>query len=336
MTTPSYTQVAFRYRNDNGDETSTGATWITTQNNNPSSLEVDKNYRMRFLIDETNNKNWANVVWTVWCSKNSGSYAQIGSGQPVNYSLSNYFAQNDNTTSQLTGGSGSFLTSNLGMQESGSSTNTGSSNDYFEIELCFQIDSTQVANGDTLDLRIYADGSPITTYSNTPRITVSEVVAYTVSKSESVGVTESKNVQISDKDISKSENVNVTTTPVVAVVITASVTESTITITDTPTVSTPFTPPTEVNKSETVNVTDVPLVSIGDITVSILESTINVTDTPLLVFDDMVIETSDTANVTDTPNVALEGIAEPDINLAFDAADVLGYGWVQGVKITGG
>lgn len=171
MTQPSFTQVTFRSRNDNGSETT--ATWRQTQGTD-DTYTTDTNYRIRFLIDETASRAWSNVTWNLYYSLNSGTYTAVGSGQPVKLSLSGNFTNGDNCTSQLTGGSGSFLTSNAGMCESSGATNTGAAGNYFEVEFCIQIDSAYVAHNDTINLRVYNGTSAIATYTDTPIITVSE------------------------------------------------------------------------------------------------------------------------------------------------------------------
>lgn len=171
MTQPSFTQVTFRIRNDNGNETT--ATWRQTQGTD-DTLQVNTNYRIRFLIDETAARAWTNKVWNLYYSHNSGSYTAVGASQPVNYSASGNFAQGDDCTSQLTGGSGAFLTDNNGMCESSGATNSGAAGNYFEVEYCIQIDSTLVAHNDTIVLRVYDGTAAIATYTDSPTIMVSE------------------------------------------------------------------------------------------------------------------------------------------------------------------
>jgi len=171
MTSPTFTQVNFRLRNDDGNET--GATWIDIEGAD-ATLLTDINYRCRFRVDETANKAWNNYVWNLYFSKNAGAYTAAGSGQAITLSLSSYFTQGDDCTSQITGGSGTFLTDNNGMCESSGATNSGGAGNVFEVEFCFQIDSAYVANGDTIVLRVYNGTSSLAAYTDSPSITVSE------------------------------------------------------------------------------------------------------------------------------------------------------------------
>jgi hypothetical protein len=173
MGSPSFTQVAFRLRNDNGSETT--ATWIADQGSN-YTLTTGTNFRVRFLIDETASRAWTGVTWNLYYSLNGGAYAAVTAATAVKFSASSQFADGADCTSQLTGGTGSFLTDNNGMKETtGGATNSGSAGNYFETEWCLQLDSTLVADGNTVALRIYNGTSAIAAYTSTPTITVSEV-----------------------------------------------------------------------------------------------------------------------------------------------------------------
>lgn len=179
MTNPLFTQVTFRLRNDNGSETT--ATWVAAEGAD-ATLVTDTNYRIRFRIDETNGRSWSNKTWNLYYSKNAGAYTAVASGQPVKLSLSSNFTQGDDCTTQLTGGTGTFVTDNNGMCESSGATNSGSAGYLFEVEYCFQIDSAYVAQGDTINLRVYDSSTAINAYTDTPVITVNEPTTVTLTK----------------------------------------------------------------------------------------------------------------------------------------------------------
>lgn len=166
----SYTQYHFRLRNDDGNEA--GATWVASEDSN-ASLNVDTNYRARFGVIGAGASGWTNQTWNLYCSKNAGAYTAIASGQAVKYSSSSNFAQGDDTTRQL-GAVGTFLGNNNGMCESAGAVNSGVDGNAFEVEFSVQIDSAQVANGDTITLRVYRGTTALNIYSFTPSITVSE------------------------------------------------------------------------------------------------------------------------------------------------------------------
>lgn len=166
----SYQQYQFRLRNDDGNETA--ATWVAPADTN-ASLNVDTNYRVRFGILGTGASGWTSQTFNLYCSKNGGAYSAISSGQAVKYSASSNFTQGDDTTRQLTV-TGAFIENNNGMCESGGANNSGNDGSAFEVEYCIQIDSGQVANGDTITLRVYRGTTALNTYTVTPSITVVE------------------------------------------------------------------------------------------------------------------------------------------------------------------
>lgn len=173
MSNPSFTQVAFRTRNDDGSEST--ATFRQAQNTN-DTLYVGQAFRVRFLIDETASVAWTNKTWNLRYSLNGGAYTAVSASTPVQFLASANFADGDDCVSRLTGGSGTFLVNNNGMKETtGGALNSGSAGNLFETEWNLQIDSAQVANGDTIALRIYDGTTAIATYTQTPTITVAEV-----------------------------------------------------------------------------------------------------------------------------------------------------------------
>jgi hypothetical protein len=172
MGTPAFTQVSFRWRSDNGSET--GAAWIANQNAGYSNGVEGNTYRIRFRIDETGGSyGWSSYNWTLYAQKNgSGGYAAVTASTAVQFKTSSYFADGDDCTAQLTGGTGTFVTDNNGMKETtGGATNSGTAGYLFELEWCIYLDPAQMVPGDYFDLRVYRGTSALTAYSATPRIT---------------------------------------------------------------------------------------------------------------------------------------------------------------------
>ena len=174
MTNPSFTQTVFRLRNDDGSQTT--ATWKQNENVN-DTINANENFRARFVIDETNSRAWTNKNWTLYYDLNGGGYLAVTASTPVQFSASTNFTDGDDTTAQLTAPTGTFVTNNNAMKETtGGATNSGTSGQYFEIEFCLKIDATQVTDGDTISLRIRDGTAVLTAYSNTPAITVNDVI----------------------------------------------------------------------------------------------------------------------------------------------------------------
>lgn len=177
MPSPSFTQVAFRIRNDDGSETT--ATWRQAINT-PDTKIVNENFRVRFRIDEGNSYAWSNLTFNLYYQKNgAGGYAAVTGSTPVQFALSGNFADHANCTTQLSGGSGTFVTSNAGMAEAQGITNSGTKNYLFETEFCLKFDGAQMAETDYVDLRIYNGSSAIAGYTYTPRITGTNIRALT-------------------------------------------------------------------------------------------------------------------------------------------------------------
>lgn len=170
------TQVTFRARNDDGSEAA--ATWKATAGSDWTQL-VDTNFRVRFRLDETGGTAWTNKTFNLRYSLNGGAYTAVGTGQPVIFASSGNFAQGDDCTEQLTGGTGTFIANNNGMCESAGAINSGTGGYLFEVEFCIQIAGASVSHNDTINLRIYDGNSAINTYTDTPVITVSKPVDLT-------------------------------------------------------------------------------------------------------------------------------------------------------------
>lgn len=169
-----FNQGSFRFRNDDGSETT--ATWRQALNTN-DSWRVTTGLRIRFTMIEQGGGQSTSKTFTLYYSKNAGAYTAVGASTPIQFSLSSNFANNDNTTQQISSG-GTYVATNLGMQETtGGITNTVPVSNQFEAEWCLIIDAAQVSNGDTFDLRVYKTSSPVNTYTQTPRITVSTTIA---------------------------------------------------------------------------------------------------------------------------------------------------------------
>jgi len=176
MGAPTFVQVTFRIRNDDGSESA--ATWKEAQGDD-GSINVDTKFRVRFLIDETAAKTWAVNNWNLYYNHNSGGYVAVGAATPIQFATSTYFTNGDDTLQRLTGGADQFLSDNNGMIDStGGATNSSAvKGDWFDLEFCLLIDSAQVANNDTILLRVYLGTAALNGYTDEPTITVIEAAA---------------------------------------------------------------------------------------------------------------------------------------------------------------
>jgi len=77
------------------------------------------------------------------------------------------------TTNRLTGGSGSFVAGKISEDGEVNDLQLTAAN-YTELLYAITLDASELADGDTLDFRVYRNGSALDTYTVTPRITVSK------------------------------------------------------------------------------------------------------------------------------------------------------------------
>lgn len=174
---PSFTQSAFRLRNDDGSEST--ATWKATANQN-ASINVDENFRCRFVVQETAGTPLSSVGFKFESRLNAGSWTAItGTSSTVISSLSSNFTDGVDCVQRV--GSGTFISDNNGMDENGAVAElidyAGSTET--EIEGCFQIVAADVNNGDTVQLRaVRYDSSVLNGYTNTPSVTVVKQTAF--------------------------------------------------------------------------------------------------------------------------------------------------------------
>jgi len=162
---------AFQFRADDGSETT--ATFLGTVNSN-QTLDSDTNHRIRFEVGELDGGALNNVTFTLEYDA-GGGFASVGSTTPLQYATSpNYTAAGD-TTQQI--GNGTYISTNACLVD-GAAANDGSvdfsGNDNVEVEFCFRIDSSQVANNDTIALRIVANGGSGNIRSQTATLTVNK------------------------------------------------------------------------------------------------------------------------------------------------------------------
>lgn len=172
--TAAWNQVAFRGRNDDGNETT--ATWVANQNAN-FSFAKDVNLRIRLEVQETAGCAGANKTWQLQYNRLGLGWNTVnGSSSVVRSTASPNLADAANLTSQLTIGTGTFQGA-TGFDEvngaAGGNSMDLAASGHAEAEFCVQIRSADVASGDTIQLRITDNGSAFAAYDQTPTVTVS-------------------------------------------------------------------------------------------------------------------------------------------------------------------
>src|SRR5690349_6424123 len=167
-------QAGFRLRNDDGSEST--ATWKASQNVNVSQ-QVDTTFRVRFLMQNSGTTALNNLTAQLEYTLNGGASTNVtGASSVVRATASPNVADQANLTQQLTGGTGTFI--GLTAFDEADGACGGNSLDIpasgnFEVEYSIQIRGADVANGDTIGLRVTNNGTDFTgTYSQVPAITV--------------------------------------------------------------------------------------------------------------------------------------------------------------------
>lgn len=173
--TAAWNQKTFRGRNDDGNETT--ATWIATAGTDWTQL-VDTNFRIRFEVQETAGCAGANKVWQLQYNLGGAGWVTVdGSSSVVRSSASGNLADAANLTDQLAVGTGTFQGA-TGFDEvngaAGGNSMDVAASGHAEAEFCVQIRSGDVANGNTIQLRVTDAGVAFAAYDDTPTITVSE------------------------------------------------------------------------------------------------------------------------------------------------------------------
>ena len=171
----SLSQVAYRGRNDDGNETT--ATWKAAQNTNWTQ-DTDEVFRFRAEIQEGNAVAQAQD-YTLEYDVNGGGYQPVGtSGTAVLVASSPNITDSVATTNQLTAGTGTFTAGEIDESTATKAGLTVAASGHTELEYVLKLNPSLLVAGDVVHLRVYkgAIGAavPLNTYTVTPNITVSK------------------------------------------------------------------------------------------------------------------------------------------------------------------
>jgi hypothetical protein len=170
MITPQFTLSAFQGYADDGAE---GSATTKGAVNADWTQDWDENFRARIVVQESAGGAANNVTLQWQYRKNGGTWTNITTTTSnVKAVSSSYFSNLDDTTQQI--GSGTFITDNDGFCDTGSCGGTADflGNDELETEINLQIVSTDVSDGDTIELRVEAGTGYTHTDTQIPSITV--------------------------------------------------------------------------------------------------------------------------------------------------------------------
>ncbi len=185
VTEPDYDLDSFRGRTNVTDPSGVNAAFDAgdTAINTNWTQAADTLFRVRFVIQQTNSgADDATDLTTEFLLQyqvNTGGYADVTGSSAVQFAAATGFANHDDTTQVL--GSGSFVTGD-GLESSGATdsiTFTSEALSETEVEVALSIDSAQVSDADTVNLRfLWSNGDespPASTFNretNIPALTV--------------------------------------------------------------------------------------------------------------------------------------------------------------------
>lgn len=151
MTSKYTDQVGFRFHANDSVGLNTDGDWLANQNVN-GSMDVDTTFRVRFEVEEQNNKNTV-VQGQLEAKLNTGSWFSVGAATSIVKAVASaQFNTDDPTTNLLTASAKSFVTG-YGT-ESGLSTSVSIQNEQTEFEYSIQIVGADVSNDDVIYLQI--------------------------------------------------------------------------------------------------------------------------------------------------------------------------------------
>jgi hypothetical protein len=177
-------QTSFRWRDDDGSETA--ASWLELKNIDHTITmgSGNVNIRIRIEMEETAGNVWANFEEELYISKNGAAYVVLpatSSGFGIQYGISSYFADQDETTQQI--GSGTYVTGlNQGMAENGVGGGAGEpdygGSDTCEFEIVMELVDADLSDADYFDFEYWENGSTTNiTFTEIPRLTISKAAA---------------------------------------------------------------------------------------------------------------------------------------------------------------
>jgi hypothetical protein len=171
----AFATSAWRGKNDTGTGANT-TDWIAAQNTDWAQT-VDANFRVRFRGGDTGGATGTWATPQLQYQVNTGGWNDVtGSSSVVRATASPNVANDAATTTQLTGGSGGTFVAGSFDEVDGAvgSISLGASGNS-EVEFCVQIRSADVANSDTVELRVLNGGSAPTETNSHPSLTVTGV-----------------------------------------------------------------------------------------------------------------------------------------------------------------
>jgi hypothetical protein len=219
MVTPNVEQRTFRFRNDDGSQTT--ATWKATQGTSITGVTTSERFRVRYEMQETAGGDTTSITFSLeYMLNDSGTWVAVTTTSNVVRIVSSTGVSNGTaTTNQLTLGTGTFLAGQV-LTTANSAATSMTANNHTEYEWNLQLVAGTVSNNDVIALRcmtstgartVGAAGNGTVTASVAPNISASflitTAVAVTAVTTQSIAATAVINtsasvVQASSKSLS--------------------------------------------------------------------------------------------------------------------------------------
>ena len=159
------------YEDDAGEGAGTQKAAVNTN----WTQDPDENFRVRYLVQETNGGDVGALAIKLQRQLNGGGWVDVtGASTVVKMSASAWLTEGADCTQVL--GAGAFEADNNGQEDVDGTFTTGAgwtANEEIECEFCCQIIGGDTSGGDTVELRLIEDGGTLFfAYTNTPSLTV--------------------------------------------------------------------------------------------------------------------------------------------------------------------
>lgn len=334
-------QQTYRFREDDGSIT--GATWLGSGNDDDISrgTGTSNKFRFRAVVEETNGGN-ANVPWLLYASYNSGTYFQVTTTSSyVQLVASDYVSDGTAITVNELGYTGTYNADTF--DSDAAKTNNALSSEYGEPEYCLYVVDADVADTDTIDLRVYeSSGVPCDSYTVTARVTVTKAAGDLSIPDASDTVTVTSTVTLEGiPNPEASDTVTITSQVTIDPILLATSIADVVTIADaTPVVSVVSGVPEdrEVTEADTVTISGASLVEVltslatldnvlvadaatvvmADVAASAVD-TMTISDLIVALTIALSAQQSDTVTISDDPTVQIESEAGPTLSIAITA-----------------
>ncbi len=190
MPTLAYDQDEFEGRDD--DVGLNVDTWNGGGGNNGDwTQDVDVNFRIRFVIQETGGGMANNATFTLFFNYDGAGYVEMTTTTLLQPAATSQYANGDTTTQLL--GEGTYISGDsAGGVDDGEDTGACDvvAGEEHEVEFCLTIDGAQVVDEKTMLVRVeVSDGTDLDLYTNEPTITVNKAAPTTPIPDRFVNVT---------------------------------------------------------------------------------------------------------------------------------------------------